>query len=213
MFTGIVEEVGRVVSFVRGETGRLTVDMGSTADGVRTGDSIAVEGVCLTVTRISGTQASFDLSAETCRRTTLGDLRPGDRVNLERALRVGDRLGGHFVLGHVDAVGTVARLDRSGGHATLVLAAPPDIIAKLVPKGSVAVDGISLTVAEIGDDRFTIFVIPHTLLHTSLLYRAAGDRVNIELDVIGKYVERLMAARLPISKGVTEEFLREHGFA
>jgi len=213
MFTGIVEIVGRVVSLERAATARLTVDLSGIAEGVRPGDSVAVDGVCLTVTHIDGTRGSFDVGEETLRRSTLGALRPGDRVNLERALRVGDRLGGHFVLGHVDAVGTIARLDRRDDQATLVVRAGADLVARLVPKGSVAVDGISLTVGRIGPEEFTLFIIPHTLRNTGLAGKAVGDLVNIELDIIGKYVERLLDARSRGPAGMTEEFLRQHGFA
>ena len=218
MFTGLIEGVAKVVRLSpSGEAARLRLDLAALAEGVAVGDSVAVNGACLTATLATGPVVEFDVSAETMRVTTLGSLRASDEVNIERPLRVGDRLGGHFVLGHVDAVGAVAAIERAAGRVTLQVSAAPEVIACLVPKGSIAVDGISLTVADIGADRFSVAIIPHTLRSTTLHNRSAGDRVNIELDVIGKYVARLTAgargSAVPqTGTGLTEQFLQEHGF-
>jgi riboflavin synthase len=214
MFTGIIEGPGKVLSLtVTGAAGRLRVELGAVAEGVRVGDSVSVDGACLTVARISGRVAEFDVSAETLRVSTLGSLAAGGEVNLERSLRVGDRLGGHFVLGHVDGVGRIERLQSEPGQVTLAVSAPPEILSCLIPKGSIAVDGISLTLADLSPERFTVAVIPHTLDHTTLRKKSAGDRVNLELDVIGKYVARFLSQRRAQSSGrLTEGFLEEHGF-
>jgi riboflavin synthase len=212
MFTGIVEATGKVLGLtVSGAAGRLRVELGAVAEGVRMGDSVSVDGACLTVSRIGGTAAEFDVSAETLRVTTLGRLKTGDEVNLERSLRVGDRLGGHFVLGHVDAEGRIDRLETTPGQVTLTVSAARDVVACLVPKGSIAVDGISLTIAALEPERFSVAVIPHTLDHTALRRKSAGDRVNLELDVLGKYVARFLPGAKPPSR-LTEGFLEEHGF-
>jgi riboflavin synthase len=218
MFTGIIEATGKVIGLtVSGSAGRLRVEMGAAAEGVRTGDSVSVDGACLTVARIGGRVAEFDVSAETLRVTTLGGLAAGGEVNLERPLRVGDRLGGHFVLGHVDGIGRIERLEAEAGQVALAVSASPEILSGLIPKGSIAVDGISLTLADLAPDRFSVAVIPHTLDHTTLRKKSAGDRVNLELDVIGKYVARFLSASrggrgAEPSGRLTEGFLEEHGF-
>ena len=218
MFTGIIEGTGKVLGLtVSGAAGRLRVELGAVAEGVRVGDSVSVDGACLTATRIGGTIAEFDVSAETLRVSTLGALAVGGEVNLERSLRVGDRLGGHFVLGHVDGVGRIERLQAEPGQVTLAVTAPPEILSCLILKGSIAVDGISLTISRVTPDRFTVAVIPHTLDHTALRKKSAGDRVNLELDVIGKYVARFLSALrggrgAGASGRLTEGFLEEHGF-
>ncbi len=220
MFTGIIEGTGKVLGLtVSGSSGRLRVELGAVAEGVRVGDSVSVDGACLTVTRIGGGIAEFDVSAETLRVSTLGGLAAGGEVNLERSLRVGDRLGGHFVLGHVDGVGRIERLEAAPGQVTLEVSASPEIISCLILKGSIAVDGISLTLAEDSSpDRFSVAVIPHTLDHTTLRKKSAGGRVNLELDVIGKYVARFLGSSSRGGRGamppgrLTEGFLEEHGF-
>jgi riboflavin synthase len=208
MFTGIIEQVGVVTDLSRGrETGRLSVRAEMLRDAVL-GESIAVNGVCLTVTQVSGDTASFDVSPETLSRTTLGDRRPGDAVNLERALRVGDRMGGHFVQGHVDGVGEVVRLTPlPEGGATVAVRAPLTALAYIVPKGSIAVDGISLTVVHLTDGVFTVAVVQFTLANTVLRESRPGSRVNVEADILAKY-----AARATPYEGVTEEMLRKAGF-
>jgi len=207
MFTGIVEELGTVVRLdVHDDAARLTVAAETVLAGTRHGDSIAVDGCCLTVTSVQdGTWTAY-LMAETLRRTSLGVRRPGDRVNLERALAADGRLGGHVVQGHVDGVGTV--LSRtSGKHWEVVeVALPPELARYVVGQGSVAVDGVSLTVVHAGDESFTVSLIPETLERTTLGRRGAGEQVNLEVDVLSKYVERhlahgLLAAEAPDGAG------------
>ena len=214
MFTGLIEKIGRVVRLtVSGDAARLRLDLGDVAEGVALGDSVAVDGACLTAVRVQGSEVEFDVSSETLSRTTLGSLRAGVEVNVERSLRVGDRLGGHFVLGHVDCVGTIASMRKTSGQMTLEVTAPREVAASLIPKGSVAVDGISLTIAGVGEGRFTAAIIPHTLDNTTLRRKSAGDRVNIELDVLGKYVARLIGRMGGTGEGrITQEFLAEYGF-
>lgn len=202
MFTGIVEESGRVVAIQPGPASiRLSVSARDAARGVRIGDSIAVNGCCLTVAALRGRGAArtleFDLLAETWRRTSIGDARVGSAVNLERSLAVGDRIGGHFVTGHVDGTGVVRRWEASGRDHVLEVEAPAALRRYVVPKGSVAVDGISLTVADVLPRGFRIWIIPHTREVTALAERQVGDRVNLEADMLGKYVERFVAARRP----------------
>ena len=211
MFTGIIEKKATVQAIHAAAGGaRLVIDLEELAEGVKLGDSIAVNGACLTASSISGTVAIFDAVAETLRRTTLGGLAAGDAVNLERALRVGERLGGHFVQGHVDGVGTIAGRTLAAGEHLLHVAALPELLAGMIEKGSVAVDGISLTIASLTDRAFTVAVIPHTLAHTTLKEKRDGSRVNIEVDMIGKYVRKLLGSGS--RGGMSEGFLREHGF-
>jgi riboflavin synthase len=195
MFTGIVTELGTVVALETGaDAARLTVRSPGVLEGVRAGDSIAVNGCCLTVAAHDDTTWTADLMAETLHRTTLGALRPGDRVDLEPALAVGDRLGGHIVQGHVDGVGTV--LSRTPGERwdVVEVSLPADLARYVVAKGSIAVDGVSLTVVEAGDTAFTVSLIPETLERTTLGTRAVGDAVNLETDVLARHDERLLAA-------------------
>lgn len=196
MFTGIVEEAGAVESIIAGaQSTELRVRARKNVRGLRAGQSLAVNGACLTVVRIRGGSLQFDVLNETLRRTNLGALRPGDLINLERSLRADARLDGHFVLGHVDAVGSVRRFEREGKDFVLDIKAPPAVMRYIVEKGSVAVDGISLTVAGVGRGWFRIWIIPHTRAITNLRQRRAGDLVNLEVDIIGKYVEKLLARR------------------
>jgi riboflavin synthase len=190
MFTGIVEELGAVRSF---EEGRLVVGCPLVATDSTLGASVAVNGTCLTVVERAGDTLGFDLSGETLDRTALGSVHAGDRVNLERPVTLAARLGGHLVQGHVDGVGRVAAVDRSpDGGATLTVRIPEELEALVVQKGSIAIDGISLTVAAIDGPELRVALIPHTLAVTTLGAAAAGDPVNIEVDVIGRYVARLM---------------------
>jgi len=212
MFTGIVEEVGTVVSVERkAESARLTVEAPLASQGTAVGDSIAVNGACLTVVRVDGTRLGFDAVPETLQRTSLRMARPGQRVNLERALAAGGRLGGHFVQGHVDGTGRILSITPEGGAHVVRAAAPPEVQPYLVPKGSVAVDGISLTVAGVEDGGFKLWIIPHTWKATNLRDRRPGDPVNLEADILAKYVHRLMSAREGRA-GVTEELLATAGF-
>lgn len=194
MFTGIVEELGEVVRFVRQEGAwRLTVRGDRTVEGSSVGSSVAVNGVCLTVVEQSGNLLTFDLGPETLGDTALPDLAPGSPVNLERPVRLGAPLGGHLVLGHVDGIGSVARVSPERGTVRMRIVVPdPSLLRYMIPKGSVAVDGVSLTVAALERDAFEVMVIPHTLSVTTLGRRAAGDRVNLEMDLIGKYLYRFL---------------------
>jgi len=191
VFTGIVEAVGEVESAeLAGELLRLVVRAPEIAAEARVGDSVAVRGACLTVTRAEAGRLSFEAVRETLARTAVGELRAGSQVNLERALRAGGRLDGHLVQGHVDGVGRVAELRREGGDVRLFVACPPEVATHLVEKGSVAIDGVSLTVVGARDDGFDVALIPHTLAATTLGALRPGDRVNLEVDVLAKYVRR-----------------------
>ncbi|MFH5804958.1 riboflavin synthase [Alienimonas sp. DA493] len=207
MFTGLVEAKAVVDSLEsRGSDVRLTLRLPAAngrgeplAGDVQLGDSVALNGCCLTVVEIAGETGdlwSFEAGAETLSRTNLGGLSEGSGVNVERALRAGDRLGGHLVQGHVDAVGTVAKLDRDGEWLNMHFAAPPNVAALLVDKGSVCVDGVSLTVCEPHGEGFYVALIPHTLHETTLGDRAVGDRVNFEADILGKYVQKMLAPHI-----------------
>jgi riboflavin synthase len=193
MFTGIVREVGTVAAF---DGSRLVVSAPETAAGVGVGDSVSVAGVCLTVVEVPGDLA-FDVVSETLSRTALGGLEPGARVNLEPSLRIGDPLGGHVVQGHVDAVGRVRSVVPEGDSRRVWVDAPGPIVRYCLEKGSIAVDGVSLTVAAFDDGGFEVALIPHTLEVTTLGGLEPGDQVNLEADVLAKVVERLLAARLP----------------
>lgn len=196
MFTGIVEEIGRVRD-LRNERGSwvLTVEADRVLAGTRLGDSIAVNGVCLTVTGLPPGACTFGLAPETLSRTNLGDLRPGDGVNLERSMAADGRFGGHFVQGHVDATGVLASREPDGDSLRMAVQAPPAVLRYLVPKGYVAVDGTSLTVIDVLEDRFTFMLVAYTQRHIVLPRRAIGSRVNLEVDVFAKYVERLLGPR------------------
>ena len=215
MFTGLIEDVGKVVGLVRsGESGRLTVSSVLPTSEIRLGDSVAVNGVCLTVTHQDNAGLIFDVSPETMDRSTLGGLRSGNRVNLERALRLSDRLGGHIVTGHVDCIARVEeRREQSGAVVFAFRLLEPAMARYLVSKGSVAIDGISLTVNSVTGPAFTVTIIPHTAAMTTLPDLRTGDRVNIETDIIGKYVERLVSGREQAGAGsVTMELLARNGF-
>jgi len=193
MFTGLVEAIGEIVA-VEQRPGAVRIYVTSEiGDGVSIGDSISVNGVCLTAIAGGGRELAFDAGPETTRVTGLGELAPGDRVNIERAMRADTRLGGHFVQGHVDAVGTIVDVRPDGEFTWVRIRFPQELAPQLVLKGSVAVDGISLTVAALGEDSFDVQIIPHTWTHTNLRGAHAGVRVNLECDIIGKYVARAMA--------------------
>jgi riboflavin synthase len=238
MFTGIIEAIGTVRECTRKPGGAWAhIGAGPLAEGLRVGDSIAVDGACLTVTALRGDGFTCDLSAETLDRTTLGTLRAGWRVNLERPLRLGDRLGGHLVSGHVDAMGEVAGRIPQGDGEFWRFRFPQDLAPLLAMKGSIAVDGISLTIAELSRDTFGVALIPYTLHHTTLGGKRVGDPVNLEADLLGKHVARLLALRAGFhpgagstpeggpsgpeagrsdstgQRGLSLAFLEEHGFA
>jgi riboflavin synthase len=189
VFTGLVREVGEVVSF---DDGRLTIRAPRTAEGAKLGDSIAIDGVCLTVVEVGGDTFAFDAVPETLSRTSLGTLDHGSRVNLEPALRAGDALGGHYVQGHVDGVGTVRSVEPEGDGKRIWFDLPEPLLRYAVEKGSVAIQGTSLTVAAVDDAGVAVALIPHTLEETTLGALAAGAKVNVESDVLAKYVERLL---------------------
>jgi len=194
MFTGIVREQGRVAELAGDDGGvRLRVEAPATAAGTRLGDSVAVNGTCLTATEVDGTGIAFHAVPETLRRTSLGRLREGAPVNVEPALRAGEPLGGHYVQGHVDGVGRVRSVAPEGDGVRMWVEAPPEVLRYCVEKGSVAVEGVSLTVAELGEDAFAVALVPHTLEATTLGALGPGDEVNLEADVLAKYVERLVA--------------------
>jgi len=212
VFTGIIQDVGRITRASPITSGRrLDVATALDTGSFELGESVAVNGVCLTVASLGATGFEADVSSETLRRSTLGELRPGSPVNLERALRPCDRLGGHFVLGHVDGTIRLAESSLGGEFRVLRFEAPAPLLRFVVEKGSVALDGISLTVAKLDGTGFTVATIPHTLERTNLPGRRPGDRVNLEVDVLGKYVERLLAGK-GSGEGVTWETLARSGF-
>jgi riboflavin synthase len=194
MFTGLVEEIGTVAALdVRSDGARLRVSATRVVEGLALGDSVAVDGACLTVVAIHDDGFEIDAVAETLRRTALGDRSAGERVNLERALRAGDRLGGHLVQGHVDGTGRISSVTDAGTGARIGVTAPPEILRYVVEKGSITVDGVSLTVAAREGEGFAVALIPHTLGATTLGGMVAGRRVNLEVDLVAKYVEALVA--------------------
>jgi len=206
MFTGIIEEVGRVSSV---RPGSLVVAASDVLQGMELGGSIAVNGACLTVTSFNTNSFSVDLMKETVERSNLGLLSAGDRVNLERPLALGGRLGGHLVQGHVDATGRVASVKWNGEAMLIRFEAPPEVMCYAVEKGFIAVDGVSLTVVTKDTSSFQVSIVDYTRKHTTLGDRQMGDLVNLEVDIIAKYVEQLTRAR---STGITVDFLQEHGF-
>jgi riboflavin synthase len=190
MFTGLVESLGSVSDVVPSGAGRDLVIAAPFSGELAIGESVAVNGACLTVVAHDATTFRFQAGPETLRRTNLGELRPGDRVNLERSLRVGDRLGGHFVQGHVDAVGRIDRRVADGEWETVWFASPRELTSQMVSKGSVAVDGVSLTLVDVEAERFSVALIPHTMANTTLGFKKAGDAVNLETDLLAKYVAK-----------------------
>ncbi len=216
MFTGIVEEIGEIIRIERGSRSAvLHIRCKEVLEGTRTGDSIAVNGVCLTVTSMGEGGYTADVMAETLNRSSLGTLGPGSRVNLERAMPADGRFGGHIVAGHIDGTGTVQSVDRDETAVWYRISAEPKVLRYIVEKGSVTIDGISLTVAKVTEEDFCVSVIPHTQANTVLSDRRAGDIVNVETDIIGKYVEKLLLPQeTPRKKScLTMEYLAEHGFS
>jgi len=194
MFTGIVENLGTVIStsHLKGKTYSMRIDLGRMSQGARIGDSIAVNGVCLTVTSKRGTTISFDVISETLRRTDLGTQVPGSRVNIERSMTLKDRISGHFVSGHIDGTGKIMRISvQNDGSIRMVIATTRKLTSMMVEKGSVALDGVSLTLVDVSDRYFSICLIPHTLKITTLGFKKESDLVNIEADIVGKYVLKL----------------------
>lgn len=220
IFTGIIEEIGTVKYLAISEpSGEIAVKAEKVLENTKVGDSIAVNGVCLTVISLQPDGFHADIMAETFRRSSLRECRAGSKVNLERAMAADGRFGGHIVSGHIDATGTIISNRREGNAVWVKVRTTPDVLRLIVEKGSVCIDGISLTVAELADDNFSVSVIPHTGEETTLLNKKAGDLVNLENDMIGKYVERLLAFANPKTSeqetpqaGITMEFLKEYGF-
>lgn len=214
MFTGLVEGMGELARVIpKGSDAELEIKAPWPAAQAVIGESVAVSGVCLTVTRVAGDGLALDVSSETLSRTTLGGLRPGSAVNLERALKLGERLGGHLVTGHVDCVGRLTRLRNIGQSLQVRVEIPPEHLRLVVEKGSVALDGASLTVNEVSAKGFSLNIIPHTLKATTLELAKEGDSVNIETDLIGKYVARLMNREEEKSRpGLSREDLIRLGF-
>ena len=220
MFTGLIEEVGTIRNIRRGQRSCvLTIGCRDVLENSSVGDSIAVNGVCLTVTGIGRGSYTADVMAETMNRSSLGCLSPGERVNLERAMPADGRFGGHIVSGHIDGTGTVQAVEQDDNAVWYTITTAPELLRYIVEKGSITIDGISLTVATVNESCFRVSVIPHTQQVTALRDRGIGDIVNLECDIIGKYVEKLLT--LPLSaadakerpkSGLTEEFLLEHGF-
>ena len=211
MFTGLIEDIGTIVEFSRREGGGLiSIEHSPVLDDLKLGDSVAVDGVCLTITHLGSNRFRAEVSAETIRRTTLSGKGLGQKVNLERALRLQDRLGGHVVTGHIDAIARINRIVPEGSARKLIFQSNQRCTRYLVEKGSVAVDGISLTVNEVSGERFNVTIIPYTSEHTTLVTKKERDEVNIETDILGKYVERLVGGNR--DKKIDAAFLSEHGF-
>lgn len=216
MFTGIIEEVGTVRAVISGsEWGSIAIGASVVLDGTKRGDSIAVNGVCLTVTTLERDGFTADVMAETLRRSNLGLLRAGGAVNLERAMAADGRFGGHIVSGHVDHLGYIASVKREGNAHWVTIDAPPDIMELVVEKGSIAMDGVSLTVAQRTERSFSVSLIPTTAADTTLLKKRVGDPINLETDIVGKYVRQLLrrgSAPEAAAPGIDEAFLRANGF-
>ena len=215
MFTGIVEEIGTLREVERGSRSAvLSIGCRTVLEGTKVGDSIAVNGVCLTVTSLRGDGYTADVMAETLDRSSLGGLKKGSRVNLERAMAADGRFGGHIVAGHIDGTGRIEDVKRDETAVWYRVSAEPAVLRYIVEKGSITIAGISLTVAEVTDRDFSVSIIPHTQANTALADRRTGDVVNLETDIIGKYVEKLLMPQEPQKKEskLTMEFLAEHGF-
>ncbi|MEL7561636.1 riboflavin synthase [Dehalogenimonas sp. 4OHTPN] len=207
MFSGIVEEIGLVVSV---SPSRLAIKVELIMGDLKPGDSIAVNGVCLTATEIKGKVFQADVMPETLRRSNLGDLRPGGQVNLERALTLSGRIGGHLVQGHIDATGTIKRITSDGEAKLMTIGAPPEVMRYIVEKGFITVDGLSLTVTDKTNDQFSVSLVAFSRSHTTIGGKKEGDRLNLEADIIAKYVEKFTSKTMA---SINEAFLTEHGFA
>jgi riboflavin synthase len=206
MFTGIIGEVGKVISL---QSGKLAIAASQVVKGLELGGSVGVNGACLTATVFDNTSFAVDLSPETLQRTSLGRLRTGDPLNLERPMCLGGELGGHLVQGHVDGVGTITEITPQNGATLFGIKAPHEIMRYLVEKAYIAVEGISLTITDLGSDFFRVSVVEFTRTHTNLQYHKSGDSVNLEVDIMAKYAERFIQKQ---KSDISVEFLKEHGF-
>lgn len=216
MFTGLIEEIGVIQSAIKGtNSAQLTISADKVLQDIKLGDSISTNGVCLTVTSFSNKTFTVDVMPETMRRSNLKNLKPGSKVNLERALKLGDRLGGHIVSGHIDGIGYITAMEEDENATWLTIEAEPGIMKYIVEKGSIAIDGTSLTVAYANSEIFKVSIIPLTRNETTILSKKIGEEVNLECDVVGKYIERLIIFKQneKDSSSINMDFLRENGFA
>jgi riboflavin synthase len=216
MFTGLIEEIGEIKSIEKGaKSARITIKSDKVLQEIKLGDSICTNGVCLTVTEFTGNTFSVDVMAETVRSSNLGKLKSGSKVNLERALRLSDRLGGHMVSGHIDGIGTIVELQNEENATWVSVETTKDILKYIVHKGSITIDGISLTVAYVDESIFKVSIIPHTKGETTLVIKKIGDEVNLESDMMAKYVEKLLKyGEVSVQKkSINMDFLKENGFA
>ena len=214
MFTGIIEELGTVIKLdQQGVSARITIEADKVLENPKLGDSIAVNGVCLTVTDLGKSNFCADVMAETLRRSSLGVLKKGSKVNLERAMAADGRFGGHMVSGHIDGTGEIAKISPEGTAVWYTIEAPESILDGIVEKGSIAIDGISLTVAAVTEHDFSVSIIPHTGANTTLSLKKQGDIVNLENDVVGKYVQKFLSKKKEKTESnITEDFLGKYGF-
>jgi riboflavin synthase len=222
MFTGLIEEIGKVQSVMKSaKSAKITIQAAKVLENAKLGDSISTNGVCLTITEFTANTFSVDVMAETMRRSNLHLLTPGDNINLERALLVGDRLGGHIVSGHIDGMGTITDYTKEDNAVWVTISASSEILKYIVQKGSIAIDGISLTVAYVNDCAFKVSIIPHTRDVTTLLKKKVGDVINLECDMLGKYIEKLLISsgqssasesQSTMKKGIDMNFLNMYGF-
>ncbi len=215
MFTGLVEEIGTIQSITKGvKSAQIVIKANKVLEDIKIGDSISTNGVCLTVAAFESKSFLVDVMAETMRRSNLKHLSIGEKVNLERALRLGDRLGGHMVSGHIDGTGIISKYENEDNAVWVTVATSREVLRYIVQKGSIAIDGISLTAAYVDEAVFKVSVIPHTKEVTALLGKKEGSEVNLECDMVGKYIEKLLFEKeqAPIGKGIDFNFLSEHGF-
>ncbi|TCT15714.1 riboflavin synthase alpha chain [Natranaerovirga pectinivora] len=216
IFTGLIEEIGLVVSVNKGaKSAALTIKASKVLEGVKIGDSISTNGVCLTVTSFTSSSFTVDVMPETIRRSNLVDLKNGSRVNLERAMKLGDRFGGHIVSGHIDGVGTISEFQEEDNATWVTIESSRSVLKYIIEKGSIAIDGTSLTVAGVSDTSFKVSIIPLTKEETTLLSKKVGEKVNLECDMVGKYIEKLMHFKEeePKKSVIDMDFLKSNGFA
>lgn len=214
MFTGIIERLGKVENITKKNNSMvIAVNLVDLVHDVKEGDSIAVNGICLTVTTINNAIVTFDVLNETLKRTSLKNIKTTDNVNIERSLKVGDRMGGHFVTGHIDGTGTISKKMKQPGQTTVWVRIGKELSDMMIVKGSVAVDGISLTLVDVQDFAFSVALIPYTLSETTLGFKDIGDEVNLEVDMIGKWVKKIVSGGESHSPGITVENLKKQGFA